>query len=77
MLRANQDIADLSIYGLGVANNGGGTDGVEYRFASRTVSAGSFYSFELNLNVPFYIKKDYLFNKLNAFMHIILIYKVM
>ena len=39
-LIANQDIADLSIYGLGVANNGGGTDGLEYSFPVQSVSAG-------------------------------------
>lgn len=39
-LVANQDIADLSIYGLGIANNGGGTDGLEYSFPAQSVSAG-------------------------------------
>ena len=39
-LIANQDIADLSIYGLGVANNGAGTDGIEYSFPVMSVSAG-------------------------------------
>ena len=39
-LIANQDIADLSIYGLGVANNGGGTDGLEYSFPVMSVSVG-------------------------------------
>lgn len=39
-LRANQDIADLSQYGIGVANNGGGTDGVEFQFPSVSVVAG-------------------------------------
>ena len=39
-LIANQDIADLSIYGLGVANNGGGTDGLEYSFPAMSVSMG-------------------------------------
>ncbi|GAA4801442.1 Ig-like domain-containing protein [Litoribaculum gwangyangense] len=39
-LIANQDIADLSVYGLGVANNGGGTDGLEYSFPVQSVSAG-------------------------------------
>ena len=29
LLHAIEDIADLSIYGVGVANNGGGTDGQE------------------------------------------------
>ena len=34
------DIADLSLYGIGVANNGGGTDGLEYSFPAISVSAG-------------------------------------
>ncbi len=37
---ANEDIADLSIYGLGVANNGGGTDGREYDFPAISVNKG-------------------------------------
>lgn len=36
------DIADLSIYGLGSANNGGGTDGEEFTFPAVAASAGSF-----------------------------------
>ena len=39
-LRANDNISDLSVYGIGVANNGGGTDSVEYVFPSISVSAG-------------------------------------
>lgn len=39
-VRANRAIADLSRYGLGVANNGGGTDGVEYTFPMVSVSEG-------------------------------------
>lgn len=39
-LTAKADIADLSIYGVGVANNGGGTDGVEFTFPAIAVSAG-------------------------------------
>ncbi|MGB0659569.1 MAG: VPLPA-CTERM sorting domain-containing protein [Mangrovicoccus sp.] len=35
------DIADLSIYGLGVANNGGGTDGIEFTL-SGSASAGDY-----------------------------------
>jgi hypothetical protein len=34
------DIADLSVYGVGVANNGGGTDGQEYAFPAISVTAG-------------------------------------
>jgi len=36
------NIADLSIYGLGSANNGGGTDGQEFTFPAGPVSAGTF-----------------------------------
>ncbi|HHP7241655.1 MAG TPA: hypothetical protein ACFCUD_08270, partial [Cyclobacteriaceae bacterium] len=39
-LRAKEDIADLSVYAIGVANNGGGTDSIEYRFPAIAVSAG-------------------------------------
>ena len=36
------DIADLSIYGLGSANNGGGTDGEEFTFPAVSVTAGTY-----------------------------------
>lgn len=36
------DIADLSVYGIGSANNGGGTDEVEYTFPADAVTAGTF-----------------------------------
>ena len=36
------DIADLSIYGFGSANNGGGTDGQEYTFPADSATAGDF-----------------------------------
>ena len=36
------DIADLSIYGLGSANNGGGTDGEEFTFPADAATAGDF-----------------------------------
>jgi len=39
-VRAKTDIPDLSVYSLGVANNGGGTDGIEYTFPDISVSAG-------------------------------------
>lgn len=38
--KANKDIEDLSIYGVGIANNGGGTDGVEYVFPQMSVEEG-------------------------------------
>ena len=40
---AVNDIPDLSIYGVGCANNGGGTDGIEYMFPSASVSAGQHF----------------------------------
>ncbi|KAA3616604.1 MAG: T9SS C-terminal target domain-containing protein [Calditrichaeota bacterium] len=36
------NISDLSIYGFGSANNGGGTDGEEYTFPAVAASAGDF-----------------------------------
>ena len=39
-VKAINSIPDLSIYGIGVANNGGGTDGQEYIFDAISVSAG-------------------------------------
>ena len=37
---AINDIENLSIYGIGVAQNGGGTDGQEYTFPAVSISAG-------------------------------------
>ena len=37
---ATADIDDLSIYGIGYANNGGGTDGEEYNFPAVSLSSG-------------------------------------
>jgi predicted extracellular nuclease len=36
------DITDLSIYGFGSANNGGGTDGQEFTFSAVSAAAGDF-----------------------------------
>ena len=36
------DIADASIYGLGSANNGGGSDGEEFTFPNESFTAGDF-----------------------------------
>ncbi len=41
-LYALDDIPDLSVYGLGSANNGGGSDGQEFTFPADAISAGSF-----------------------------------
>ncbi|MFI4860540.1 MAG: PEP-CTERM sorting domain-containing protein [Phycisphaerales bacterium JB063] len=43
ILTATAAIADLSIYGFGSANNGGGTDGEEYTFAGGSASAGDIF----------------------------------
>ncbi len=39
------DIADLSSYGIGSANNGGGTDGEEFQFPAISVNGGTFLYF--------------------------------
>ncbi|WP_430906902.1 endonuclease [Maribacter sp. 2-571] len=41
-LYVTEDIADLSVYGLGSANNGNGTNGVEFSFPAEAAAAGSF-----------------------------------
>ncbi len=41
-LYATGDIADLSAYGVGSANNGGGSDGEEFTFPADSASAGDF-----------------------------------
>ena len=37
-----QDVPDLSVYGIGSANNGGGSDGQEYTFPNDAVTAGTY-----------------------------------
>ena len=39
---AVNDIPDLSVFGVGVVNNGNGTDGVEFTFPAQSLAAGSF-----------------------------------
>ena len=39
-VQATADITDLSAYGIGVANNGGGTDGQEYTFPAQELLSG-------------------------------------
>jgi plastocyanin len=46
------DIADLSAYGLGSANNGGGSDGQEFTFPAVSAIAGSFIYVSSN-DTPF------------------------
>jgi len=38
----SQDIPDLSLFGIGSANNGGGTDGEEFSFPAVSATAGSY-----------------------------------
>jgi len=41
-LYVSNNISDLSVYGLGFANNGGGSDGIEFTFSAVSASAGDF-----------------------------------
>ena len=41
-LYSDNAIADLSLYGLGSANNGGGSDGEEFTFPSEALAAGQY-----------------------------------
>lgn len=43
IVTATADIADLSIYGIGSANNGGGSDGEEFTFDMVAASAGDVF----------------------------------
>ena len=42
-LYASDDISDLSIYGMGFANNGGGSDGIEFTFSVLSAVHGDFF----------------------------------
>jgi hypothetical protein len=56
------DVADLSIYGLGSANNGGGTDGEEFTFPAVSATEGDFIyvsSDSANFNNFFGFDSDY------------------
>jgi len=56
------DIPDLSIYGIGSANNGGGSDGEEFTFPADSASAGDFLyvaSEETQFNTFFGFNPDY------------------
>lgn len=61
-LFVSEDIADLSIYGVGGANNGGGSDGEEFTFPAVSASAGQFIyvaSEEVGFNNFFGFAPDY------------------
>lgn len=65
-LVATADIVDLSVYGIGVANNGGGTDGQEYTFPKMTVNKGEHILLARDLTE---IEKYFTTNAYNLFNH--------
>lgn len=65
-LRVLADISDLSIYGVGVANNGGGTDGIEITFGSISVSAGD----DILIARDDFLIGEYFSTCINSFEHI-------
>lgn len=50
-LYALQDIPDLSVYGVGAANNGGGSDGIEFTFPADAIAAGTCITYTDSVNV--------------------------
>ncbi len=65
--KAVEDIADLSNYAIGVANNGDGSDSIEYRFPTMAVSAGD----DILLAREDATLSSYLGDGINAFEHVI------
>ena len=64
------DIADLSLYGIGLANNGGGTDGQEYTFPAESAVAGTFIyvaNDSTNFNNYFGFNATYVDSELGGF----------
>lgn len=64
------NIADLSVYGLGSANNGGGTDGQEFTFPMESATAGDYLyittgNSEAQFNAYFGFDPDYIDNVAN------------
>jgi hypothetical protein len=62
------DIADLSIYGIGSANNGGGSNGVEFVFPQVSVSKGTYIHLAADsalFNQYFGFKADYITSAMN------------
>ena len=67
-LHVTANIPDLSIYGVGFANNGKGSDGVEFTFPSQPATAGSFLTIayeEIEFEAYFDKKPDFVTGKLN------------
>ncbi len=62
------DIADLSIYGVGSANNGGGTDGQEFTFPAVSAIAGTYiYIASETTGLPAFMgfEEDYISSAVN------------
>lgn len=60
---ALENIADLSAYGFGSANNGGGSDGEEYTFPAGPIAAGTYFHVatdSVNFNSFLGIYPDYI-----------------
>ena len=69
-LHVTADIPDLSIYGVGFANNGRGSDGEDFTFPSKPATAGSFLTIASEVSEfkayfdkePDYVSKKLSFN---------------
>ena len=58
-VQAVSPIADLSIWGVGVANNGGGTDGQEFTFPSMSAEAGDVFVLAANANSKSFFENNF------------------
>jgi len=67
-LRVLEDIPDLSNYGIGIANNGGGSDGREIDFPSQSVSEGD--DIILVRDIDKTMLSEYFEEKWNLFVHV-------
>ena len=52
-------IADLSLWGVGVANNGGGTDGQEFSFPSMSAEAGDVFVLSANASSQTFFQNNF------------------
>ncbi|MCP4846446.1 MAG: hypothetical protein GY899_00680 [Verrucomicrobiaceae bacterium] len=58
-LQTATPIADLSLWGVGVANNGGGTDGQEFTFPSISAAAGDVFVLAANANSQAFFQNNF------------------
>ncbi|MCH2060411.1 MAG: hypothetical protein MK183_07265 [Verrucomicrobiales bacterium] len=58
-VQATTPIADLSLWGVGVANNGGGTDGQEFSFPSLSAAAGDVFVLSANANSQAFFQNNF------------------